>query len=82
MTIQTLVRWATAPPPGGCRWCGVEARLHGLRWVPSRRGHRWEPPTRDQIIARLAARLRALHVAHDAHLWSWGDTGRTTPTKE
>jgi hypothetical protein len=55
--VKTRIRHDTAPFPLGCRWCGVEARDHGQRWVPSKKWHAWEQPTGAQIAARLGLRL-------------------------
>lgn len=51
------LRHESAPTPLGCRWCGVPEREHGQRHVPPRGFHPWAEPTRDQIEARLRARL-------------------------
>lgn len=47
------------PTPYGCRWCGTEQSGHGQRWKASVGLHRWEQPTRVQILARTRARRRA-----------------------
>lgn len=45
------IRWpqGTIPTPFGCRGCGYPENQHGF-------GHRWERPTRAQILARMLAR--------------------------
>ena len=55
------VRWpnGTAPTPSGCRWCGVERRHHGSRYLPGRGYHAWDQPTERQILARMKARRAA-----------------------
>ncbi|MFH8581688.1 hypothetical protein [Streptomyces zaomyceticus] len=47
------------PTPYGCRWCGTEQSGHGQRWKASVGLHRWEQPTRVQILARMRARRNA-----------------------
>ncbi len=47
-----------APAPGGCRWCGLEAREHAQRWKPPVGWHKWEPPTSEQRKERMLARRR------------------------
>ena len=56
------IRWpdGSAQAPSGCRWCGVEERVHGRRWLPGRGMHGWEQPTQAQVLARMTARRRAL----------------------
>jgi hypothetical protein len=55
----TRVRHADTPAPSGCRWCGHEQRGHGHSFVRSVGGHRWEPPTMAQRLARMRARRAA-----------------------
>lgn len=55
--MTTTVRHETAPTPEGCRWCGTQKRDHAQRWVPGRGWHGWTAPTREQIQARMRARL-------------------------
>ncbi len=55
--IWTVVRHTTAPTPHGCRWCGIPQREHVQLWVPGRGWHGHEDPTRQQIEARMRARL-------------------------
>lgn len=52
------VRWPEGQPPVpyGCRWCGIEQRVHGRRSLRGRSSHRWERPTERQIKARMVAR--------------------------
>lgn len=47
------------PTPYGCRWCGTEHSGHGQRWKASVGLHRWEQPTREQVLARMRARRTA-----------------------
>ncbi|MFF6844707.1 hypothetical protein ACFY8X_38955 [Streptomyces tanashiensis] len=47
------------PTPYGCRWCGTGQSGHGQRWKASVGIHRWELPTRAQVLARMRARRRA-----------------------
>jgi hypothetical protein len=47
-----LLRHRLAAPPEGCRWCGFRSLEHANRWVPSRKWHTFEHPTREQILAR------------------------------
>jgi hypothetical protein len=49
--MTTTIRHLTAPMPMGCRWCGVDKREHGQRWVPGRGFHGWVRPTTAQIEA-------------------------------
>lgn len=51
------IRFPSAPPVEGCRWCGVPYRAHSYRWVPSRGWHAFATPTPEQINARLRVRL-------------------------
>lgn len=53
----------SAPTPEGCRWCGWPHGSHGQQWVPGRGWHVWTHPTREQITARMRARLQALRGA-------------------
>ncbi|MFF0790424.1 hypothetical protein [Streptomyces spiralis] len=55
------IRWphGTTPPPFSCRWCGIEQRSHGRRYLPRRGYHNWEQPTQAQIKARMLARRAA-----------------------
>jgi hypothetical protein len=46
------------PSPGGCRWCGVDARDHLQRWSAPVGWHRWVPPTLEQRKERMRARRR------------------------
>lgn len=41
--------------PSGCRHCGIPRRAHG-RQVTADGAHTYEPPTRQQILARMRAR--------------------------
>ncbi|MET8609726.1 hypothetical protein [Streptomyces misionensis] len=54
------VRWpdGTPPAPFGCRWCGHQPNAHGGYGA-----HRWERPTRAQILARMRARALARRAA-------------------
>lgn len=56
-----------APPPYGCRRCGLPPRTHYMRYTPGSGYHQHTPPTTGQIKARMlrrradrAAWLRAL----------------------
>jgi hypothetical protein len=51
------------PPPNGCRWCGVEARIHFQRWKPPIGWHRWEAPTAEQRKSRMIARRERQNTA-------------------
>lgn len=53
------VRHTSAPLPEGCRWCGTPYHGHVQQWVPGHGWHGWTHPTREQIAARLRARLQA-----------------------
>lgn len=46
------IRWPDGKPPTpfGCRRCGHPENRHGLGW------HRWERPTKAQMLARMRAR--------------------------
>lgn len=50
------------PMPMGCRWCGIDARIHGERWVRSKRWHVYADPTRAQVEARLRVKIMNLRV--------------------
>ncbi|SCF41844.1 hypothetical protein GA0070563_1126 [Micromonospora carbonacea] len=52
-----LVRHPTTPTPEGCRWCGTPQREHPQTWIPGHGWHGWTEPTRQQIAARMRARL-------------------------
>jgi hypothetical protein len=47
----------TAPTAEGCRQCGVPYRDHCQLWTAGPGWHGWEAPTREQIHARMRARL-------------------------
>lgn len=58
MGIKLLrLRHKYAPATEGCRWCGIERRLHGKQWVPIRTvsRHSYVEPTPKQIAARIRA---------------------------
>ena len=59
MTTLPRIRHTSAPTPEGCRWCGWPYRGHVQQWVPGRGWHGWEHPTRQQITARMRARMQA-----------------------
>ncbi|MFE6225428.1 hypothetical protein [Streptomyces sp. NPDC057854] len=42
--------------PSACRWCGIEERAHFQQWTQSAGWHTYEPPTQQQIKARMTAR--------------------------
>lgn len=42
--------------PGGCRWCGIEARGHGRQHVPEVGWHAWTAPTLQQRKERMLQR--------------------------
>lgn len=46
----------TPTPALGCRWCGVEQRGHGQRWMPGMGFHVWDEPTREQVRTRMRDR--------------------------
>lgn len=50
------VRHYQEPNPDGCQWCGDDRSAHGRSWEQSAGMHGWEPPTRDQRLARMTAR--------------------------
>ncbi len=52
------MRHKTPPDPSGCRWCGIEERSHGNRFVRGHGLHRWEPPTLAQLRARIEWRAK------------------------
>ncbi|MFB7359619.1 hypothetical protein [Streptomyces gardneri] len=58
------------PVPFGCRRCGTARHHHGRSWIKGAGMHRWEQPTRAQILARMrarrAARLNAPPAQHHA----------------
>lgn len=45
--------------PGGCRWCGIEARGHARQWVPEAGWHAWTAPTAEQRKERMRERRRS-----------------------
>ncbi|MFE2556028.1 hypothetical protein ACFXGT_08320 [Streptomyces sp. NPDC059352] len=45
--------------PSACRWCGIETRAHFQQWKSPVGWHTHEPPTQDQIKARMIARRAA-----------------------
>ncbi|MCU1617217.1 MAG: hypothetical protein JWO98_4757 [Frankiales bacterium] len=53
----------TGPTPQGCQHCGIPHREHFQQWSPPSKGgpgwHKWEPPTQEQIKARMNARRNA-----------------------
>ncbi len=52
-----FIRHVDPPITFGCRWCGLLSTAHPNNTVPSRPGHGWECPTREQRDARHAARV-------------------------
>lgn len=61
MGIKILnLRHREAPLPGGCRWCGVPYRGHGVRWVPGHPRHAFTAPTQAQRAARMQDRRTGL----------------------
>jgi hypothetical protein len=59
-------------PPSGCRWCGLDRRLHFQRWTDAAGWHKWEHPTQEQFKARmLERRSKAIEAraAMDAPAW-------------
>lgn len=42
--------------PGGCRWCGIEARGHARQWVAEAGWHAWTAPTAEQRKERMRGR--------------------------
>lgn len=54
------LRHRVAPPPGGCRWCGIPFQQHLLQWIPGRGWHQHTTPTEAQYVARLAADRKPL----------------------
>lgn len=55
------------PAPGGCRWCGLDAREHAQQWKPPVGWHKWEPPTLEQRKDRMLARRRRHRGESDGH---------------
>lgn len=56
MASQRSARAACVPVPGGCRWCGIEARSHARQWVEAVGWHAWVAPTIEQRKERMQAR--------------------------
>ncbi|TFD77852.1 hypothetical protein E3T53_11150 [Cryobacterium psychrophilum] len=46
------------PTPNGCRWCGLDARSHGISHARSTKFHTWANPTTAQRKARMRARAQ------------------------
>ncbi|GGR05673.1 hypothetical protein GCM10010195_71220 [Kitasatospora griseola] len=53
------------PAPNGCRWCGIDERVHARQWVEEVGWHAWASPTVEQRKARMKAR-RAARLQQDA----------------
>ncbi|APU38459.1 hypothetical protein BSL84_34185 [Streptomyces sp. TN58] len=64
MPSPRSARAACVPSPGGCRWCGIDARIHARQWVESVGWHVWQTPTDEQRKERMRAR-RARRSAPD-----------------
>jgi hypothetical protein len=47
------------PAPNGCRWCGIDERVHARQWVEEAGWHAWASPTSEQRKARMKARRTA-----------------------
>ncbi|MDH6710107.1 hypothetical protein P3T27_006856 [Kitasatospora sp. MAA19] len=47
------------PAPNGCRWCGIDERVHARQWVEEAGWHAWTSPTGEQRKARMKARRTA-----------------------
>ncbi|MBG0818289.1 hypothetical protein [Planomonospora sp. ID82291] len=56
---------AFMPPPGGCRWCGIDKERHFTQLTTGRGFHQWEPRSIEQIRAWAKAR-QAERRARDA----------------
>lgn len=57
--MSPTIRWRSAPPVNGCRWCGVGEPVHGRRWAKSKGWHPFALPTDAQRLARWRARRAA-----------------------
>ena len=53
----------TLHEPNSCRFCGLPQRGHARRWKPPAGWHKWQPPTNEQIKARMHARRAAAQAA-------------------
>jgi hypothetical protein len=47
------------PGPSSCWPCGIGERVHGRQWTEESGWHPWEPPTDEQILARMKTRRAA-----------------------
>jgi hypothetical protein len=56
MSLSRSARSEHAVTPGGCRWCGIEARGHGRQWLAEVGWHAWVAPTAEQLKERLQRR--------------------------
>lgn len=56
MPSPRSARAACVPSPGGCRWCGIDARIHARQWVESVGWHAWVAPTDEQRKERMLLR--------------------------
>lgn len=54
-----LFRAHRSTEPNGCRWCGIEPRVHYGQWEPRAGWHPWAVPTDKQRKARMLARRAA-----------------------
>lgn len=45
--------------PSACQHCGIPRRVHYQQWNPLVGWHQWQPPTDEQIKARMTARRAA-----------------------
>jgi hypothetical protein len=45
MSLSRSARTEHTVAPGGCRWCGIEARAHARQWTAEAGWHAWAAPT-------------------------------------
>lgn len=61
--LYVRVRHEVSPGPSGCRWCGRDARGHGLSYSGGAGYHSWEAPTTAQRKSRIIAHATARRAA-------------------
>lgn len=55
-SVLNALRDESEYPPSGCRWCGLDRRLHFQRWADEAGWHQWEHPATGQIKTRMLER--------------------------
>ncbi|RST23046.1 hypothetical protein EF908_13005 [Streptomyces sp. WAC04770] len=63
MSLSRSAGTEHAVAPGGCRWCGIEARAHARQWTAEAGWHAWTAPTTEQRKERMLQRRTQQQVS-------------------